>query len=724
MGVHQRPNPIHHLSQHVYQSTALILILVVFILEPGSVSAQILRPPTHSPSVLNWKLRQPTSFLTPRKNTQSGEFTFSTCLGGTETEVIKYSTIDSSGNLIVGTDTTSKDFPTVNAFQPQSLDKKRRGDICLTKFTSTGEVIFSTYLSGSRRENLLDLKIDAQNNIFLLCYTDSPDIPLKNEFSKIGRTLFAKFDPMGKPIFITKFPGGEEVPTIFIDNENNAIVVGSTTDRNFPLVKPFQPYFGNSKEVNYSDEDYTIIKFDPMGRVIYSSYLGGGGLDRAQFFDLNKDGDLTIIGYTNTENFPLKNPFQKRNNGDDDLFITKVSHSGHLIFSTYFGSRGNESSPKVAIDSDENLIILGKAIANGFPIFNQGNLDVPADEYNTYLLKVSPQGKRIFTKLIGGSRIDDPHSLFLDQENNIYFFGISVSPDLPVKNAVQSTLNGISDWMFGKFSADGELQHLSFWGGNGNDQIESVFQAPNGDFVVFKQGVRPLDVLPEVHPLWQSRDIPHIYFAKIDRHGQVTYATLFPSTSDWVIKFDQFSNLVLAGLTTAKDLPVKNATFPKINLGTSNFEGTPDFFITKIDPTGSLLFSTYLGGTQYEQTEHSGKSLLLSLDPLGNIFLLGQTQSIDFPEISPVQEQSPQGTVTEPNFIVSAFDPTGHLLLSTYFGGQSQEQLWIVQTAPQKIFLLGTTASQDFPTVNAVQGYRGAIDGFASLIQIQLQPGN
>ena len=724
MDVYQRPNPIHHLSQHVYQSTALILILVGFILEPGSLSTKILRPPAHSPSVLNRELRLPANSLTPRKTARSGQFAFSTCLGGAESEFINYSAIDSSGNLIVGTDTTSKDFPTVNAFQPRSLDKKRRGDICLTKFTPTGEVIFSTYLSGSRRENLLELKVDTQGNIFLLCYTDSPDIPLKNEFSKIGRTLFAKFDPMGKPIFITKFPGGEELPTMFIDTENNAIVVGSTTDRNFPLVKPFQPYFGNSKEVNYSDEDYTIIKFDPTGRVIYSSYLGGGGLDRAQFFDLNKDGDLTIIGYTNTENFPLKNPFQKRNNGNDDLFITKVSHSGHLIFSTYFGSRGNESSPKVVIDSDENLILLGAAVANGFPIFNQGNLDVPVDEYNAFLLKVSSQGKRIFTKLIGGSRIDDPHSLFLDLENNIYFFGVSGSSDLPVKNAVQPVLKGVSDWMFGKFSADGELQYLSFWGGNGNDQIESVFQAPNGDFVIFRQGVRYLDDLPEVNPLWQRRDIPHIYFAKIDRQGQVTRATSFPSTSDWVVKFDQFSNLVLAGLTTAKDLPVKNATFPKINLGTSNFEGTPDFFITKIDPTGSLLFSTYLGGTQYEQTEQTGKRLLLSLDDLGNILLLGQTQSIDFPEISPVQEQPPQGTVTEPNFIIAAFDPTGHLLLSTYFGGQSQEQLWIVQPAPQKIFLLGTTTSQDFPTVHEVQGYQGRLDGFASLIQIQSQSSN
>jgi Beta-propeller repeat len=134
-----------------------------------------------------------------------------------------------------------------------------------------------------------------------------------------------------------------------------------------------------------------------------------------------------------------------------------------------------------------------------------------------------------------------------------------------------------------------------------------------------------------------------------------------------------------------------------------------------IDPTLSLLFSTYFGGL------HNDVTYALTLDAAGNIYMAGRTASEDFPvsgsALQPVRQNI--GTYTYDGFIAK-FSPAGTLLYSTFLGGSSDDSInGVALDASGNAFVVGTTSSVDFPvTTGAMQGaYQGGgSDGFIAQI--------
>jgi hypothetical protein len=104
----------------------------------------------------------------------------------------------------------------------------------------------------------------------------------------------------------------------------------------------------------------------------------------------------------------------------------------------------------------------------------------------------------------------------------------------------------------------------------------------------------------------------------------LTYAfTLGGSKSDeaWDVAVDAMGCAVLTGSTASKNFPVAGASFP----AQTNNAGRTDVFVTKVDPTGaSNIFSIYLGGKGHD-FGHG-----LALDPLGCVYVVGQTASSKF----------------------------------------------------------------------------------------------
>ncbi len=155
------------------------------------------------------------------------------------------------------------------------------------------------------------------------------------------------------------------------------------------------------------------------------------------------------------------------------------------------------------------------------------------------------------------------------------------------------------------------------------------------------------------------------------------------------IATDAAGNIYVDGATDSLAFPLHNPIQPIL--------GWQDAFVTKLTPDGStLLFSTYLGGLYVED------ALDLSLDPSGNVYMVGVTDSEDFPILNAYQPVPGGGP--EDAFVTKLNSTGSALIYSTFLGGNNDDVGWGITTdATGNAYVTGYTLSPDFPVHNAYQ---------------------
>lgn len=194
-----------------------------------------------------------------------------------------------------------------------------------------------------------------------------------------------------------------------------------------------------------------------------------------------------------------------------------------------------------------------------------------------------------------------------------------------------------------------------------------------------------------------------LYVAKLNPAGSaLEYATFVGGTNAFNVTFDQLGiavdatgSVYVTGKTRAPDLPVLHAVQPQL-------AGAHDAFVAKLAPDGaSLVYATYLGGS----SEDFPRSL--TLDAEGNLYVVGQTRSSNFPTAHPLQAQNAGGF----DAFVAKLAPSGSsLVYSTYFGGSGSGDprfgdfgYDIDVDARGAATITGLTDSTDLPLAGALQ---------------------
>jgi len=231
---------------------------------------------------------------------------FSTYLGGSSSEIGYGIALDGSGNVIVTGQTTSTNFPAVNAIKSTLNASDTFGDGFVTKIHLAGpSIVYSTYLGG-----------------------DGSDTPYG----------------------------------VAVDTSGNAYVTGTTSSTNFPTLNAFQPAIGDT-----FNGDAFVTKFNSNGSLGYSTYLGGESLDTGYAIAVDASGNAYVTGQTSSNSFPLVNPIQSTN-GNGEAFITKLNGAGSgLIYSTLLGGTGNDVGRGIAVDSAGSAYVCGFTNAADFP---------------------------------------------------------------------------------------------------------------------------------------------------------------------------------------------------------------------------------------------------------------------------------------------------------------------------------------------------------------------
>ena len=401
---------------------------------------------------------------------------YSTYLGGSADDGGSGIAVDASGNAYVTGSTLSTNFPTKNPLQPNK-GGGTNGNVFITKLSADGQsLIYSTYLGGSGDDGGNSIAVDSSGNAYVTGGVFSTDFPTKNPVQAtfgggaLGDAFVTKLSADGQSLVYSTYLGGSDGELgngIAVDSSGNAYVTGYTESTNFPRKNPLQATFGGGSR------DVFVTKFSADGQsLIYSTYLGGSGSDIGLGIAVDSSGSAYLIGTTDSQNFPTKNPFQANQSGSFDAFVTKLSADGQsLVYSTYLGGSDAETGSGIAVDSSGNAYVTGETLSTNFPTKNplQANISGSSDMFIT---KLSPNGQSlVYSTYLGGSGREFGFGIAVDSSSNAYVTGQTTSTNFPTKNPFQPISGGGNfDAFVTKLSADGQsLIYSTYFGGSDGD---------------------------------------------------------------------------------------------------------------------------------------------------------------------------------------------------------------------------------------------------------------
>jgi hypothetical protein len=486
-------------------------------------------------------------------------------------------------------------------------------------------------------------------------------------------------DPVLK--YSTYLGGGGEAGassvSVAVDAFGNAYVASGTSSTTFPVTAgAFQTTFGGPTPPvecsgGYICGDAVVAKINPTGStLIYSTYLGGSGDDYAYGLAIDSAGNAYVSGVTNSPNFPTTaGAYQTGPQGGYDMFVTKLNPTGSaLVYSTYLGGEYDEYVQALSIDSSGDAYVAGGSSSPNFPTtsgaYNPtfsptkaaamacGTIAAPEPCPYAAVAELNPTGTGlIYSTFLGGSGDDSAGGLAVDPSGAAYVTGWTSSLDFPVTaSAFQSSLSAVPcgapgpTWQcpnafFTKLSPGGSaLVYSTYLGGTGNEYPFSAALDPwNNAYIV---GLTSSNNFPTTAGAFQTTHLgpsiapgcfvwtgcSHAFVSKINPANfgpaSLVYSTyLSGSLTDWGdgITVDSSGHAFVVGATTSPDFP----TLYPIQAANA---GGEDAYLTELNAAGSgLIFSTYLGG--------SGNDLgdSVALDPSGNVYVGGWTESGNFP---------------------------------------------------------------------------------------------
>jgi FIMAH domain-containing protein/beta-propeller repeat-containing protein len=274
-----------------------------------------------------------------RLNAAGSQLVYSTYIGGaTSVDVGERIAVDALGQAYVVGFTDSSDFPvTAGAYDTTFNGGFFTGqDLWVAKLNAAGSaLLFSTYLGGSGREFFASLALDSADNVYITGRTSSSDFPTTPGaydrtfrgsaavFPEIFDAFVTKLNSSGSALVYSTFLGGtgsDFGSAIAVDASGSAFVAGFTDSTDFPTTCAATDTTANGAL------DAFLTRLDPTGAsLLYSSYLGGSGVDAAQAIALNSSGAVAIAGVTGSSDFPIVNGRDASfNGGAFDFFVAKI----------------------------------------------------------------------------------------------------------------------------------------------------------------------------------------------------------------------------------------------------------------------------------------------------------------------------------------------------------------------------------------------------------------
>ncbi len=519
------------------------------------------------------------------------------------------------------------------------------------------------------------------------------------------------------------FKGAEEVS---IDAEGNLIL--RTRGGEIRQRKPFiyQELAGERRriegryarigkhKIGFEVGEYDATKplvIDPI--ISYSTYLGGANHDFGRSIAVDNAGNAYVTGWTESVNFPTLN----QNQTDQpfaDAFVTKIntnlSGDASLAYSTYLGGGNGDFGFGIAADEVGNVYVTGRTDSTNFPTRNQYQMDqASADVFVTKLnTNLSGDASLVYSTYVGGSSADIANAIAADELGNAYVTGFTQSTNYPTRNGFQTdqfSNDGFVTRLNTNLSGDASLVYSTYLGG---DSIEEGFGIAADEIGnAYVTGTTQSTDFPTTPTALQSTQPGQwdAFLTKLNTNLSGTAALAYSTYLGGAVTdegkgvaCDEAGNAYVTGYMNSLNFPLRN------QYQSATAIGNTDAFVTRINTNlsgdASLVYSTHLGGSSVD----IGRGI--ATDGLGNAYVAGRTDSLNFPLRDAAQTKQP-GQDAFVARINTNLRGDVSLIYATYFGGSQVEEAYGIDIdSARNAYITGETYSTDLPMVNEYQTYQ------------------
>jgi hypothetical protein len=426
---------------------------------------------------------------------------FSTFTGNAASGVGTGVAVDQAGNIYVegtvGTGATGRAF--------------------VTKYDPTAtHILYSTYITAPCGAAGDALTIDPAGNAYL-----TGQYGVRNQYGICQITtdvLAAKLDPSGHLIYQKAIgPTSKDDVVISVENYGEAIAVDPagnayiTGRTDGDPIDPTIPTTPNALQRTGHTHDGFVLKVDPSGNLVYSTFLGGNNLDEGKGIAVDGRGDAYVTGTTISTNFPTTaNAYQphmgKRFNITSlwgNAFVAELNPSGSkLLYGSFLGGGEVEIGYAIAVDGANNVYVTGATGSPNFPTTagaydrvcgTDGNCnvhytclatgcgDIYDDDVFVVKLDISRPGAGAlrYSTFLGGNVNDEGMGIAVDGAGLVYVAGRDGSSSgFPVRNAVQAVQGGGTDAFVATFDptkkGDASLISSTYLGGAKDDEVQAM----------------------------------------------------------------------------------------------------------------------------------------------------------------------------------------------------------------------------------------------------------
>ena len=556
-------------------------------------------------------------------------------------------------------------------------------------------------------------------------------------------------------------------------------------------------------EIAAYDRSRALV-IDPV--LTYSTYFGGSGDEACPAISrvvvgpisfppsgcpavaIDASSNIYLAGSTTSADLPLTPQpattpppaaFQTALATAPDVFVTKLNSAGTaIVFSTYLGGDGADTSAGVAVDSAFNVVVAGTTTSTNFPVSGSAFQAAPASAgAHAFVSKLDATGHTLaYSTYLSGNGLEAARGLAVDFKDKIYVIGTTTSTNQPdathsfpaTLGAFQVASLGTSQFFVSKldpgligfpslvystyFGGGSPLNGATVGGGIAVDANANVyitggtnFQHTGStatDFPILNAYQGCLDTPPPASTTTTPNCTTSVtavdaFVAKLNPSAasgsQLLYSTYLGGTGDDVgygIAVDSGLSAYVTGSTSSTDFipPTGTTPFQKClddptNPATCATGVTAsDAFVAKLgNPcTGSSCTTTTVPLNYFSYLGGSGTDvgLGIAVDTLQGAHIAGWTSSANFHTINNPIQAALSGTVD--GFVAridtTAASPTSLGHYATYLGGSGNDFATSIATDAQgNSYVAGETASADFPKASPLQAtLNGGTDAFLS----------
>lgn len=367
------------------------------------------------------------------------ELVYSTFLGGSggrtsgygATDTITDVQVHSNGYIYVTGSTRSYEYPTTpGSFKP-TLDYTTYGVVALSVIKPSGDgksdLVYSTYLGSGFTNSGKALTVGSDGKAYIVGTTRVDSFPTTPQafdpsFGGGCDGFLTIIDPQGNgpsDLVYSTFIGGsgeDEALGVDIDSIGRVHVTGYTKSADFPHTPGAydETYNGTTEE----DAFYLVINPASEGSsdLVYSTFLGNSGIDRASDVAVDGNNRAYISGYTESALFPtVDGSYDVSHNGSSDIFMVRINPVGEgasdLQYATLLGGSSDDtaSGHNLALSRTDNVYLFCSSSSDNVPT-TAGAYDKTYSSSDAFLWVINPKKlgpeDLLYASYFGGSNYE------------------------------------------------------------------------------------------------------------------------------------------------------------------------------------------------------------------------------------------------------------------------------------------------------------------------------